>query len=116
MKIMTQLEHDQLTPSGLMVHDHHPADPEPGHALPDRAPAARSSCTPTPSRDFTRFGANEQVRGGEASPLSDGHLQPRDGFRERLSIPSGPPRPSSPHVAGQRFSGVDRYVNDVAIQ
>ena len=29
MKIVTQLEHDQLTPSGLMVHDHHPADPAP---------------------------------------------------------------------------------------
>ena len=28
MKIVTQFEHDQLTPSGLMVHDHHPADPD----------------------------------------------------------------------------------------
>ena len=27
VKIVTQLEHDQLTPSGLMVHDDHPADP-----------------------------------------------------------------------------------------
>jgi hypothetical protein len=27
VKIVAQLEHDQLTPSGLMVHDHHPADP-----------------------------------------------------------------------------------------
>jgi hypothetical protein len=27
-KIVTQLEHDQLTPHGLMVHDHHPADPD----------------------------------------------------------------------------------------
>jgi hypothetical protein len=26
---VTQLEHDQLTPSGLMVHDHHPAPPAP---------------------------------------------------------------------------------------
>jgi hypothetical protein len=24
VKIVAQLEHDQLTPSGLMVHDHHP--------------------------------------------------------------------------------------------
>ena len=29
MKIVAQLEHDQLTPSGLMVHDHHPAAPAP---------------------------------------------------------------------------------------
>ena len=29
VKIVTQLEHDQLTPSGLMVHDHHPAAPAP---------------------------------------------------------------------------------------
>jgi hypothetical protein len=29
VKIVTQLEHDQLTPSGLMVHDHHPAPPAP---------------------------------------------------------------------------------------
>jgi hypothetical protein len=28
VKIVAQLEHDQLTPSGLMVHDHHPADPD----------------------------------------------------------------------------------------
>ena len=27
VKIVTQLEHDQLTPSGLMVHDHHPCRP-----------------------------------------------------------------------------------------
>jgi hypothetical protein len=29
VKIVTQLEHDQLTPSGLLVHDHLPADPVP---------------------------------------------------------------------------------------
>ena len=28
VEIMTQLEHDQSTPSGLMVDDHHPADPD----------------------------------------------------------------------------------------
>ena len=28
MTIAAQLEHDQLTPSGLMVFDHHPADPD----------------------------------------------------------------------------------------
>jgi hypothetical protein len=28
VKIVTQLEHDQLTPHGIMVHDHHPADPD----------------------------------------------------------------------------------------
>jgi hypothetical protein len=27
VKIVTQLEHDQLTLHGIMVHDHHPADP-----------------------------------------------------------------------------------------
>jgi hypothetical protein len=29
VNIVAQLEHDQLTPSGLMVHDHHPAAPAP---------------------------------------------------------------------------------------
>jgi hypothetical protein len=28
VKIVAQLEHNQLTPSGLMVHDHHPPDPD----------------------------------------------------------------------------------------
>lgn len=33
MKIVTQLEHDQLTPSRLMVHDHHAAAPAPATRL-----------------------------------------------------------------------------------
>jgi len=28
VKIVTQLEHDRLTPHGIMVHDYHPADPD----------------------------------------------------------------------------------------
>jgi hypothetical protein len=28
LKIVTQLEHHQLTPHGIMVHDHHTADPD----------------------------------------------------------------------------------------
>jgi hypothetical protein len=28
VKMVTQLEHDQRTPHGIMVHDHHPADPD----------------------------------------------------------------------------------------
>ena len=33
VKIVTRLEHDQLTTSGLMVHDHHPASPYQAHGI-----------------------------------------------------------------------------------
>ena len=36
---MTQLEHDQLTPCRLMVHDHHAAAPAPATRLMTRPPA-----------------------------------------------------------------------------
>ena len=53
MKIVTQLEHDQLTPSTLMVHDHHVAAPAPATRLMASTRPHQNQCPPTRQRTPT---------------------------------------------------------------
>ena len=82
-----------------LMHDHHPADPEPGHALPDRAPAARSSCT-----TFTRFhpiwGKPAVRRGGEAAIVGQRRLRQPGAVLDVVRHPTA--RRSSSTARGRR--------------
>jgi hypothetical protein len=120
VKIVTQLEHDQPTPSGLMADDHHPADPDRqnhrrglvrksvfrvrpgGSGVPPRAPSAREP--------YRWLGAGAVTLGMGITPASGAGIAHADSVRALARQTSRPSRASHGPGAGREgfeagFSG-----------